>query len=427
MRLMLAVGLLCAAVPSLPAQAEDPAQLVARLTGEGRVAAHRQLVALGAKAVPALIDGLRVRHETALPETLAVLSEIGADASPAVGALLELVDAAKNDEKVCLVEVLSTLADLAPFRGPEVSCSAEGISTSMLHWGRQKRRGGLGIDREASLAFARLRVRLEFPLDLELQELIGAARACNAYRAEVAIELLGRRGLQAEPALPTLQAVLSGRDPRVLTKDCTVPLRNKAARAILAIAAVGEASEQARAVLAGGGPQPVPEMAVPERARARVLELLCELKEPAKRDAAAANLVALDTLAVMPLAEELQQEHDVGYREAALAVLRGLGPRATAAVPVLLEMLTVLPVEHTVSLVQTLTATAPWCRNVVPPLWSDASVGHLEIHDRAVPGNAAIEILNAFNEASALLRAAMLVDPAYRSGNWKSRWRTSSC
>jgi hypothetical protein len=408
MRLMLVVGLLGAAVPSLPAQAEDPAQLVAQLAGEGRAAAHRQLVALGAKAVPALMSGYSDKDEDAALLALGILREIGPDAGSAVPALVELVRRSDKHTRG-LRGIVQTLAELAPFRDADVSLAIDKVSEAVAQWSFHRDVTG-GRDTELWLMFERLRMRAEFPMQLPLPELLEAMRACNAWRVEIAVELVGRRGQDASQALPRLQALLACRDPRVLTTALTVPIRDKAARAILAITEHGPAAEQARAVLAGGG-APDSGAAVPERARARVVELIRELSDASKREAASANLVAMDTLAAMPLVEELQRDHDVEFREAALAVLQDLGPRAARVVPALLELVWTLPTENTVSLLRALKATAPYCRDVVPSFWHTAMVGRLEILGRRVPGTPDVDFLNAFNEACALMAGAMSVDP----------------
>jgi hypothetical protein len=105
---------LCLVLAPLAAQTEgEPARLVAQLGGEQRAMAHGQLVALGSKAVPALIEGLGAPDKAVCTGTLAVLEEIGAGAAAAVPPLLGAIEIAEIEY---LNAMLSTLAELAPFR-----------------------------------------------------------------------------------------------------------------------------------------------------------------------------------------------------------------------------------------------------------------------------------------------------------------------
>jgi hypothetical protein len=226
----------------------------------------------------------------------------------------------------------------------------------------------------------------------------------------MAVELLGRRGPAARAALPVLQALLARPDPRVLMTDRTVPIRAKAARAILAIDPDADAAGQARAVLAGSVLVPTKALVVPERARVRVEEVISELADPGKREAARANLVAFGSLAVVPLLAALEDDHDADFREAALCVLSELGARASDAVPALFELLTKWPAENLVSVMRTLTATAPWCCDALPSMWYSGSQGSIAILGHPVL-NADQAFCNAFIDASQVFYAVMDVDP----------------
>jgi hypothetical protein len=269
---------------------------------------------------------------------------------------------------------------------------------------------GSGVERECTLE--RLLRRCEFPRAPDVETLLAIARGYHAYRVELAVEHLARHGSSAAAALPVLQRLLERREPRLLLTDRTVPLHRRAARAVLAIAPASPVAELARAVLAGKAPPPAAAPPVPERARARIAELVAELDVAAKRTAASANLVALGQLSAPAVAATLAEEHDADSREAALAVLRALGPRAASTVPQLLDALASLSTEHTISVLRTLQVTAPWCTDVVPALNFGYSPGKFEVVGRRVPGKADGALLTEVYAAQMQFHAAMSVDPS---------------
>jgi hypothetical protein len=210
--------------------------------------------------------------------------------------------------------------------------------------------------------------------------------------------------------LPGLQALLSQADPKVLTTERTVPLRAKAARAILAIDPLSASADAARAFLAGEAPARAAGPAVPERARSRIPELLADLTDPSRREGATANLAALGSLAVPAITQALAKSEDPAFREAALAVLREVGPSAADAVPQLMEFLLSWPTTHTLSLVRALTAAVPACRDVVPPphFVGGASIW---LYGRVIGGEVGLDFLNELTPALMAFEQALTVDP----------------
>jgi hypothetical protein len=383
-----------------------PAELVEQLAvAESRANARTQLLALGKEAVPALANRVTATEPGLQAEVLAILIELGPDAGAAVPQLIAAVE--RNGPRDP-TPVLQALAELGPFRAPDVDIDLNNLSHTLLTRGFRRQ----GLDTEVD--GYRLRRRLDFPRTLDVEALLVIAQGCQAYRVELAVEHLGLHGPAAAAALPVLQRLLERPEPRILMTDRTVPMHRKAARAVLAIAPVSPQAELARAVLAGKAPPPVAAPAVPavpERARVRIAELVAELDVAAKRGGAAANLVALGALAAPAVAATLAQEHDVDSRQAALAVLRDLGPRAASTVPELLEALTSLSTDHTVSVLRTLQATAPWCTDVVPGFTDSCSLRHLDINGRRVQGKVDGAFLTAFFAARAQYWAALSVDP----------------
>jgi hypothetical protein len=384
-----------------------PAELVEQLAvAESRANARTQLLAFGKQAVPALANRVTATEPGLQAEALAILIELGPDAG---GAVPQLIAAVERNGPVDPTPALQALAELGPFRAADVQIDVNDMARAVfMHALRGARRGGNGVEMWSD----RLRRRLDFPRAPDIETLLVIAQGCHAYRVELAVEHLALHGSAAAAALPLLQRLLERPEPRILMTDRTVPIHRKAARAMLAIAPASPQADIARAVLAGMAPPAAAAPPVPERARARVATLVTELDVPAKRAAAAANLVALGTLAASAVAATLAHEHDVDSREAALGVLRDLGPRAAATVPELLEALASLSTEHSVSVLRALQATAPWCTDVIPGLSTSCSIGDLSVFGRRVRGNADGAFLTAFFAASAQLHAAMAVDPS---------------
>lgn len=394
----------CAAVlPMRGQETQDPAQLVARLTDTDRATVHQQLVALGNKAVPALIDALGTEDRTVLIEVVSILRKIGADAADAVEGLKRALGHADEE---CAAEILWTLGELGPYRAASVNLDPLDLLRVLF---RHLPRLAPG---KIALPLKRLRTRVEFPVDVELSALIATARGLHAWRVELAVDLLGHRGSAARTAIPALLEVLDRPDPRILRTEGTVPLRAKAARAILAITSHGPAAEQAHAVLAGQTAAPAANRAPPERARARIAELIRELQDRSRFEAVVANLTAYGAMAAPALVEAIQTEEGPEFREAALMVLRKLGPRAVEAVPQLVDLLPRLPIGHTLSLLRTLTSIAPWSRDVVPSLGYSTSIGRLSIWGHRILGKVDAAFLTEFGEAAGMYYASMAVDPS---------------
>src|SRR5262245_47893428 len=92
----------------------DPARLVAQLGGDGKAAAHVQLVKLGAAAVPALTAGLGAPGDKATVERLRILREIGPPAGSAVPVIRDRFLQVRLEEQ--FAEWQAAFADLVPFR-----------------------------------------------------------------------------------------------------------------------------------------------------------------------------------------------------------------------------------------------------------------------------------------------------------------------
>lgn len=388
----------------LAAQVEkDPTRLVGQLrVAEERVAARAALVALGSEAVPALLDRLHDVEADEADQLLSILEELGPAAGSAVPGLLAAADRAATTWGSRL---LWTLSELGPYRasGVELDGARLGIQLHLVR--RQKQVGGGWND---AVPLGRLDSRLSIPIDAGVTALREIVRGRSAWRIELAIELLGRRGADAAAALPELRQTLERPDPRVLTTERTVPLRAKAARAILAIAPRSELADAARAVLAGAkAPAPPP---VPTRVLARLDELATELRVDATCQAAADNLVALGEPAAATLAAAARKEPG-DVRTVALRALRGLGRRAAAVVPDLLDLLFEVEVEDAAAVVELLTIAAPWCRDVIPSFSYGGSVGSLEVMGRGLRGAPGVDVLNAFVAAAAELIVALDIDP----------------
>jgi hypothetical protein len=265
------------------------------------------------------------------------------------------------------------------------------------------------MDPDVDQAEFRARERAECT-DADVPTLTQLARGRRAYRVEWAIEQLAARGPDAAAALPVLQELLQRPDPRVLGTASTVPIRAAAARAILAIAPNKPAAVTAKQVLSGLAP-PVPAApAVPERARRRAEQVVGELAQARTRAAAATNLVALGRLAVQPLLDALRSSPDVEFRNAALGVLRDLGPAAADAVPALGELLVALPAENTLAVVRALTATLPWSRDVVPANVMFSGRGEIHIAGHLI-GTFRTDAHNELWQALVELNAAAAVEP----------------
>lgn len=377
------------------------------LAPEQRVGAREQLLALGKAAVPALLAGLEAVDEDVRTERMAVLVELGPVAGSAVPELKRLVT---QKECPALVPTLEALAELVPYRDAAVAFDQQVLTDIHVKQLLMRQRGQVA-PADPVLTFQRLRVRFEFPSQLDQDELVTAVQSYNAFRVELAIELLGQRGVAEPTALAALRALLERPEPRILTTERTVPLHRKAARAILAMAPASAEAELARRVLAGELLPQSPSPPIPERARTRVAELVTELARPDKRAAAAANLVALGAIAVGPIAATLQQDHDVEFVAAALGILGDLGPRAASAVPQLFDALLTLPIDHTIAVLHALRQTGPWCRDLVPSLSGSWSVGRLEIAGRHIKGNPDAAFLNEYQMVAQSFHMAMSVDP----------------
>jgi len=393
----LALALLAAA-PARAQGAQDPRARVAELAdGSQRAAAHRDLVALGGKAVPALIDALDGKDPVVLAETASILREIGPDAGGAVKRLKSLCEA-----PTAPFEVLEALAELMPYRGEDLLFDPRWLPGPVLY---QRAMGKA----EGMVLLARLHTRALLDVNLGVAVLEPLARSHDAFRAEVAIEMLARRGRAAAGAVDSLAALLLLPDPRILLTDRTVPIRARAARAILALAPEAPAATTARAVLAGTLAPGTNQAPVPERASRRAEQVVAELAHADTRAAAADNLVALGPIAVPPLLAALGRPHEDEFATSAVDVFRRLGPAAVDAVPALAEMLVTRPATETVAIAHALIVAAPWSRDVLL-LTRTGSLGTISILGRAIPGPIDVDLQNDIDMALNELSTAMLVD-----------------
>jgi hypothetical protein len=261
-------------------------------------------------------------------------------------------------------------------------------------------------------SWTRLMERQLFPRGLDLDALLAAAAGRGPLDVEVAIEQLGGRGPAASRAVPLLRAVLDRPEPRILLTDSRVPLHRKAAKALLAIAPDAPEAAAARAVLAGTWSPPAPpEPVVPERARRRIDELLVELgaADPARRQTAADNLVALGGIAVDAVASRLDPSASAQTIDGALDVLRRLGKHAVPAVPAIAEALLRLPADHTIAVLRTLIVTVPWSTDAFLFPTCLCVVGHLSIEGHQIAGTIDVKFVNAFNAASSEMYVAMTI------------------
>ncbi|MFO1078335.1 MAG: hypothetical protein U1E73_11495 [Planctomycetota bacterium] len=370
---------------------------------------------LAAAATPAraqqsaaeLLSGLGETDDAGFRQRLDALVELGQEAGVAVPKLRELA----GDDGLPLARfmaVVDALAELAPFRAAGIDVDQAPLSSRQIQFAMQMERDSK-VSGQMGRAFLRLRMRSEFPRDCDLATLVDAAGARNPLRVEVAVDLLGARGPAARAALPALQALLERPEPRLLGTDATLPLHRKIARAVAAIAPDSDVAALAQRAIAHPPTRVTRE--APPRLRERITALLRELDDPATRERAAANLAALGRAAALPVAATLRKDRDPDYLTAALAVLRDLGPAAGDAVPALFEALTTLTTAHTIAVFDALTATAPYCTDVLPPLTMSYSVQSLEISGRSIAGPIGAEFLTAFAETSKRYYPTITVDP----------------
>ncbi|MCU0864544.1 MAG: hypothetical protein MUC36_12165 [Planctomycetes bacterium] len=373
---------------------------------EARAAARAELLRLGAAAVVRLtgyLEHTQLEHAAACLE---VLTEFGPLAGGAVPALAELVRRKPMDRRRERVELLlATLAELVPHHeGPDPLPGPESLMLGMEL--------GLFQQPASSLVMWRLAARKKLAPPQELAALLVTLGGRDPMAVEVAVERLGRLGPAAVPGLPALRALLDRAEPRLVPTEHRVPLHRKAARAILCIAPDGAEAAVAREVLAGTWAPKAPAAPVlPERLRARVDELVLELRrsEVKNRTAAADNLVALGAAAALPVAALLKPDENADTLVAALDVLRRLGKQAAPATPAIGEALLALPAPHTIGVVRALATTLPWSTDVFVVPSHSSSVGHLQLLGRSIGGTIDVAFLNEFDAAWRELHFAQAV------------------
>ena len=390
----------CLACATAPAQATDAKQLVEWLAdGATHGAARKRLLALGASAAAPLAARIGTAPADHACACLEVLGELGPAGGAAVPTLVDLLRDRRRAAEL-RVALVAALAELIPYRGDGIEITTGDLATL-----------GLGAGR-ADGNWTRLLERQQFPRGLDLDALHAAAAGRRPLHVEVAIEQLGARGPAASRAVPLLRTVLDRPEPRILLTDSRVPLHRKAAKALLAIAPDAPEAAAARAVLAGTWSPPAPpEPVVPERARRRVDELLdaLEAAEPARRLAAADNLVALGGIAVGPVASRLDPSAGAQTIDGALDVLCRLGKQSVPAVPAIAEALLRLPAAHTIAVVRALGATVPWSTDAFVYPSCSYSVGRLVIEGHQIAGTIDVPFLNAFQAAMMEMHVAIAI------------------
>lgn len=267
--------------------------LVARLGTGDSEPARRGLLALGPDAARVLADGLD--EDEPLDRTaqrLELLAQLGAQA----GAEFDAVQAAAQRHPLRLpVEFARTVAELAPFR----PASSE-LDFGMPFYVRE--RDGIADAQSVNVELARIAVRARTRADVRATDDVNLHLArLNSHRAfvvEAAIDCLAKRGAAAAPAIPALRERTRQSDPRILRTDRTVPLREKAAAAILAIDPTVPFAEELRRPFDQPTRRPPP-----ERVLARASELLLELDDAERRAGARENLLLLGPLCAPAVAE----------------------------------------------------------------------------------------------------------------------------
>lgn len=345
----------CAA-PTPQGASPSPELLVRQLDDPGaRVAAANALVARGEAAVPALIaeltravDPPRVSRQREALRLLRALGPAGGVALPSLLALSPRLDLDAGGELV------RTVAELAPYRPPSLAILETDVGLSDHRQGR-----------EAALDLRRLRVRAWSEGLGELPTLIAMAAEPDAHRIELAIELLARRGSAARQALPALAAVLDRRDPVVTETALRVPLRARAADAILRIDPRGALGERARAVLAKAYPEPDPPR--PSERRQRQIEtLLAAFNHVEQRELAATHLLALGldgARALLQAATTLSR--DPARCSCCLGVTAESGAALAELVPELAALQAMVRAEDAPSVVDALARATPYARDIV--------------------------------------------------------------
>lgn len=347
---MVLVG--CAA-PAPPQPPIDPAILVGQLDDpQLRIAAANALVAQGGAAVAPLLAELeraierqRAPQQREALRLLRALGPQGGTALPRLLALSHRLDLSASHELVC------TVAELAPYRPPSLSIRATDIG---LPWHR--------VAPETELELRRLRVRAWSEPGGDLATLRAMASEPDAFRNELAIELLALRGPAARAALPALEAVLERRDPRVTGTTRRVPLRVSAANAILRIDSEGTLGQRARAVLADTGSGASPPS---ERTRRQIETLVAAYATAEQRELAATHLVALGPDGIRALLGAPTQQHDPRAHDAVPHLVDQPAPILAEVVFELAALASVARPTDRGRLLDALTRAAPHTRDVL--------------------------------------------------------------
>lgn len=368
-------------------------------TAEGP-ASRESLLAGGAEAARALRTGLDENEAIERTrERLELLTRLG---PAAAGEYEALQRAARHRPLRAPVEFARTIGEIAPYRA-ENAGNGQLVPLVVMRLD--------GVDDPSAtnqlLALERLRfeTRHETRADAPLPALLELLHSRRPYRVELAVELLAQRGRTAFAAAPFLRQMLRGTDPRVLRTDRVIPLREAAARALLAI----------EPDAAHPSPKPVTaEPVFPERALARSRELVRDLLVPERRADARTVLGSMGPVAVQACSEFVTGSSDLcDALEVLDCVL--IGDADTSLLTTrLLEQLSTSKPEERLRLLALLAFAAPYSRDVVMPPRRDVFDVAL-LHD--------IDLFQGFDRRTRLavaaaadeLAAALEVDPGVPS------------
>lgn len=363
-------------------------------------ASRAHLLAGGAAAARALRSGLDQNEPVERTrERLELLARLG---PAAAGEYEALQRAARHRPLRAPVEFARTLGELAPYRAentgdgslvPFVVVTLDGIADPTA------------TNQLLALERVRFETRHETRADVPLPALLELLHSRRPYRVELAIELLAQRGRTAFEAAPVLRQMLRGTDPRILRTDRVIPLREAAARALLAI----------EPDVAPPSPKPAtkgPEL--PERALARARELVRELFVPERREDARTVLASMGPVAVEACREFVEKDVELSEGLEALDCLLAGGADPSPVVAQLLDDLAKSSPEHRLRLLAWLAFVAPFSRDVVLAPRPENFRG-LRLHDFDVLEGFDRTTRFGISSAAGELTAALEVDPGLPS------------
>jgi len=184
--------------------------LIKQLDDEARwMSASKQLRQTGRPAVKPLLATIQSDDEGVLDTPLIrrALLTLGSMGPVAAGAYSDLYEAAKQCDPKIYIAVLHTLGDLVPYSDQQGNSAAENalvMSTlgTIRTMSRQERTSW-------SRELGRFKSRLMVDPDAGLEAMIGEVKSNRMHRREVAAEVLGTMGKDAERAIPALADAVS--------------------------------------------------------------------------------------------------------------------------------------------------------------------------------------------------------------------------